>query len=234
MNQEVAQTIFYGNSGLAPEEFLGLSPRYSTSVPASAANASHVLKAGSVDTDNTSIWLIVWGDQQVHGIFPKGSKAGLIHDDYGEVTVEMTSGIAGSRMRALQERWQWKCGISVRDWRYAVRICNIDVSLLVAGTGADLTAFMIRAMHRVPSLRVGRPVFYMNRTAYSYFDIQGRDDVGSGGRFTFENIDGRERPTFRGIPVSKVESAARNGGAGPVGRFRFWYLIRASTRSHPL
>ena len=38
------------------------------------------------------------------------------------------------RMRALQERWQWKAGIALKDWRYVVRICNIDVSNLAGGS----------------------------------------------------------------------------------------------------
>jgi hypothetical protein len=151
----------------------------------------------------------LWGPQSVTGIFPKGSKAGLIHEDYGEVTVEMTAGLAGARMRALQERWQWKCGLNVRDWRYVVRIANIDIANLILNnttTTADLTSLMIRATHRPPSLNMGRAVFYMNRTAYEYLDIQRRDDVGGGGGFTYDNVDGVSRPTFRGIPVVKVDS----------------------------
>lgn len=203
MNQEVAQTLFYGNSGLAPEEFLGLSPRYSSTT---AGSGSNVLSGTGSGSDNSSIWLIVWGENTITGLFPKGSKAGLVHDDYGEVTVELTAGIAGSRMRAFQERWQWKAGLAVKDWRYAVRICNIDISNLVAKTSAaDLSELMIRAMHRIPSLKIGRAAWYMNRTCYEMFDIQGRDDVGSGGGFTFQNIDGQMRPTFRGIPVNKCD-----------------------------
>lgn len=203
MNQEMAQTLFYGNSGLAPEEFLGLAPRYSSST---AGNASHLLRAGGAGSDNMSIWLVCWGDNTVHGIFPKGSKAGLIHDDFGEVTVELTAGIAGSRMRALQERWQWKAGLALRDWRYVVRIANIDSSDLVGETSAaDLTKLMIKATHRPPSKKMGRPVFYMNRTTFEFLDIQGRDDVSSGGGLSYENIDGRERRTFRGIPIEIVD-----------------------------
>ena len=204
MNQEVAQTIFYGNSGLAPEEFLGLAPRYSSTTAGSGAN---VLLGGGSGSDNSSIWLIVWGEQSITGIFPKGSKAGLVHSDYGEVTVELTAGIAGSRMRALQERWQWKCGLAVKDWRFAVRIANIDISDLAAKVNAaDLTELMIRALHRVPSLKMGKAAFYMNRTLYSMLDIQGRDDtVAAGGGFTQMTVDGRERTTFRGIPVNKVD-----------------------------
>lgn len=206
MNQEVAQTLFYGNSGLAPEEFLGMSPRYSAI--SGATNGSNVLNGGGpAGSTNSSVWLIVWGENTVTGLFPKGSKAGLTHDDYGEVTVELTAGVAGSRMRAYQERWQWKAGLCVKDWRFAVRIANINVANLVAkASAADLTELMIKATHVVPSLKMGRAAFYMNRSVYAALDIQRRDDVGSGGGFTYENIDGAMRPTFRGIPVNKVDA----------------------------
>ena len=123
MNQEMAQTLIYGNAGLAPEEFTGLAPRYSS---LSAGNAENIIDAAGVGADNTSIWLISWGEETVHGIFPKGSKAGLVHEDFGEVTVEVTAGVAGNRMRALQERYQWKAGLVVKDWRYVVRVANMN------------------------------------------------------------------------------------------------------------
>ena len=52
MNQEMASTVFYGNSGLNPEEFTGLSIRYSS---LSAPNAQNILDAGGSGSDNTSI-----------------------------------------------------------------------------------------------------------------------------------------------------------------------------------
>jgi hypothetical protein len=203
MNQEMVQTLFYGNSGLAPEEFLGLSPRYSS---LSSTNASNVITGSGVGSDNSSIWLIVWGENTCAGIFPKGSKAGLIHEDFGEVTVELTAGVAGSRMRAFQERWQWKVGLALKDWRYAVRIANIDISNLVATTSAaDLTELMIKAIHRIPTMGMGKPVFYMNRTVFQMLDIQRRDDVISGGGLTYETIDGKRTAMFREIPIARVD-----------------------------
>ena len=232
MNQEMAGTLFYGNSGLAPEEFLGLSPRYSSTT---AGNAQNVLLGGSADVDNSSVWLVVWGPNTVHGIFPKGSKAGLIHDDYGEVTVETSAGIGGGRMRAYQERWQWKSGLALRDWRYAVRICNIDISLLVAngGTAADLTALMTKAIHRIPSMKLGKAVFYMNRTCFEFLDIQRRDDVAAGGGLTYENVDGvveahvPRHPDREGRPAAR-ERVARQLGDGTV------TFTRARARAGPL
>lgn len=204
MNQEMAQTLFYGNVGLAPEEFTGLAVRYSSTA---AANGQNIIKAGGSGSDNSSIYLVCWGAQTVHGIFPKGSKAGLMHEDLGEVTVESTAGIAGTRLRAYQDHFQWKAGIALKDWRYVVRIANIDISNLVAkSSAADLIENMIKAIHRVPNLNMGKCAFYMNRTCKQMLDIQRRDDVQSGGSLVYQDVDGKLVPTFRGIPIRTVDS----------------------------
>lgn len=204
MAQEMAQTLFYGNSGLAPEEFTGLSTRFSAI--SGATNAQNVIDGGGTGSDNTSIWLVVWGENQCCGIFPKGSKAGLQHEDYGVQTVTGTAGIGGSRLRAYQERWQWKAGIALKDWRYVVRIPNIDVSNLVGkSSAADLQELMIKATYRPPSLSMGRAAWYMNRTVAEMLDIQRRDDVGTGGGMTFDNVDGKRVGSFRNIPIRVVD-----------------------------
>lgn len=203
MNQEFSSTLFYGNSSLAPEEFTGLSIRYSSST---AANGQNVIKGGGAGSDNSSVWLIVWGDQTCHGIFPKGSKAGLQHQDLGLVTVETSAGIAGTRMRAYQDHFRWKVGIALKDWRYVVRICNIDISNLVAkSSAADLIELMIKAIHRIPNLNMGKACFYANRTVIQMLDIQRRDDMLNGG-ITYAEVDGKLIPHFRGIPIKKCDS----------------------------
>lgn len=199
MNQEVAQTIFYGNSSTAPEEFNGLAIRYADK---SAANGQNIVDAGGTGSDNSSVYLVCWGDQSVFGVFPKGSKAGLIHEDHGEETVEAAGGVAGALMRAYRERWQWKVGVVLKDWRYAVRIANIDVSNLVAqSSNADLTFNMIKAIHRIPNLKMGKCAFYVNRTVAEYLDIQRLSAVKSGGGIGYDNVDGKMQYSFRGIPV---------------------------------
>src|SRR3990167_8375258 len=42
MNQEMASTLFYGNSCTAPEEFTGLAPRYSS---LTATNGQNIIRA---------------------------------------------------------------------------------------------------------------------------------------------------------------------------------------------
>lgn len=205
MNQEFASTLIYGNASLSPEEYTGLAVRYSS---LSAGNAQNILSAGGAGADNTSIWLVVWGQGTVHGTFPKGSKAGLEHNDYSEQTVQTSDGVGGSRLRVYQEQWTWECGLTVRDWRYVVRIANIDMSMLVANdaNSAKLFQLLTKAIHRLPSENMGKAVFYCNRSIAEYLDIQGQDKVASGGQMSYEVIDGKRIVAFRGIPIRKVDA----------------------------
>lgn len=214
MNIEMAQTLFYGNTAVDPEEFLGLGPRYSLS---SAGNGQNVIKGGGGGSDNSSIWLIVWGPNTCYMTYPKGSRAGIMHEDLGLQTIETAAGIGATngRLRAYQDHWQWKCGLVLKDWRYAVRICNVDISALTTETSAaDLIKLMIKALHRIPNLQAGRPVFYCNRTVAQMLDIQSTGkNLNTGGTTVVNNVmydkDGNYGGfvnTLRGIPVRTCDA----------------------------
>lgn len=174
MNQAFCQTLFYGDTTINPERFNGLAPRYSS---LSAGNATNIIDAGGTGSDNASMWLLVWGENTVTGIYPKGSKAGLSHEDLGLIDA-FDDATPPARYRAYADLWKWKCGITVRDWRYAVRIANIDISDLVAQTGTQastaatwLPYLMVRAMARIPNMGKGSAVFYANRTVKEMLSI---------------------------------------------------------------
>ena len=176
MNQTQAETMFYGNPGTDPKKFLGLAPRYGD---LSADNSVNILDAGGTGSDNASVYLVVWGDNTVYCPFPKGSKAGLTHEDLGEQTVYNSD---GTRLQAFATRYQWKNGLVVKDWRYVVRICNIDISDLIGVTGTQantaatsLVKLMARATYRIPNMAMGRAAFYMNRTVHSGLSIAAMD-----------------------------------------------------------
>lgn len=166
MNQTMAQTLFYGNPATDPKQFLGLASRYSAS---SAGNGQNIIKAGGSGSVNTSIWLVVWGENTVFCPFPKGSKAGLMHEDLGLNTVWDSN---QGRYQAYRTHYQWKNGLVVKDWRYIVRVANIDTTITSNNLAADLIALMSRALDRIPNFGMGRPVFYMNRTVYSILRLQ--------------------------------------------------------------
>jgi hypothetical protein len=204
MNIEFSQTLFYGNEGTEPEAFTGFASRYNDQ---SATNGENILTdAATPDgTDNTSIWLICWGTNTVHGIFPKGSKAGLSTEDKGQVTAENIDGSSG-RAEIYRSHYRWDCGLSVRDWRYVVRI-NIDQENLVknAATGPDLIDLMAQATELVPSLTMGRPVFYCNRTVKSFLRRQIANKIASS-TLTMDMVAGKHVTMFDGIPVRRCDA----------------------------
>jgi hypothetical protein len=196
MNQKVATTLFYG-SALTPQEFVGLAARYSDTT---AGNGDNVIKAGGSGADNTSIWLCAWDEETLTGIYPKGSTAGLSHEDLGMETSNNAGGVTGALLRVYRDHWMWKCGIALRDWRYVVRIANIDLSDLAGGSPADLIDLMEQAEETLPN-ELGTRVFYMNRRVRRFLRKQYREDVTSGGQLKYEVVAGKPATMFGTTPV---------------------------------
>lgn len=203
MSEEIAQTIFYGNEGTEPEAFTGLSPRFNSLTTAN--NADNVIDGGGSGTDNASIWLCVWGPNSGFGITPKGSKAGLQMEDKGQVTIENIDG-AGGRMEAYRSHYRWDAGLTIRDWRYFVRIANIDRSALTtdASTGANLNNLMFEAIDRIPNLGAGRAVFYMDRGLKTKLSQQSAALIKQSS-LTVEQLGGVPVTMFHGIPIRRVD-----------------------------
>jgi hypothetical protein len=201
MSQNMATTLFYGNSSIDPEKFTGLSPRYSSTT---AANGANILLGGGSGSDNTSVWLVGWSPRTCYGIVPKGGKAGIEHEDLGLGDAFDSD---NNRFRAYMEWWKWTAGLALKDWRYVVRIPNIDVSNLVAdSSAADLLTLMSNAQEALPSTGGIRTAFYMNRTVKSVLRNQARAAVSSGGGLTFENVAGKSVMSFASIPVRTCDA----------------------------
>lgn len=201
LNQGFAQVLVYGDPTVAPAVFRGLFPRYNKI--SGGAFAQNILSGGGSANVNTSIWLVCWGPGTVCGIFPKGSKAGITHTDLGIGVVENVAGVGGARMLAYREHWEWDCGLAVKDWRYAVRICNIDTTITSNTVAADLISLMSRAIDRLPSETAGRCAFYMNRTIYSVLKIQALNK--SSNALSVEEGLTQITVKFLGVPLRKVD-----------------------------
>lgn len=211
INQEVAETMFYGAEATHPEEFTGLSPRFNDLT--SAENKVNIIDNGGTDADNTSIWLVVWGPSTVHGIYPKGSKGGLQMNDKGQVTIENVDG-EGGRMEAYRTHYRWDLGLVVRDWRYVVRIANVKSALLQADTVDAITAqknlirSMIRASERIPTFGVGRAAWYCNRTVRTALRLGIVERIAN--NLTWETVEGKRVMTFDNIPIRRVDAITNN------------------------
>ncbi len=206
MNQTMATTIFYGNTNTNPALFTGLMPRYpqygSEAITQTAYNCIDSYPSSS-GADQTSIWLIVWGPNTVHAIYPKGSAGGgFQHNDLGEVTLMDTQTPAG-RYQGYRTHYKWDLGFTVRDWRYAVRCANIDTSAMNSTT-VDLYTAMTRAYYRIPSFGMGRAVFYCNNLVLQYLQIQGA--AKSNLALKYEEVGGVPKTSYLGIPIKRCDA----------------------------
>jgi len=193
MTNEFERQAFYGNSAVVQEELDGIIPRMT-------AASDTVIDAGGAGSDNASIVLVGWGAQTIYGIYPKGTTAGIKHEDLGKHTSETSSGL----MEVYRDRWQVNAGIAVEDPRYLAAIRAIDVSTLVAdttGATTNLINLMIQLVHSVYNIDspLIKPVIYMPRTINMMLDIQANNK--SNVYLTTEQVDGRRHLSFRGIPI---------------------------------
>jgi hypothetical protein len=205
MNQEMARTLIYGNEGTDPAKFTGLAPRYNS---LTAPSGENIINGGGTGADNTSIWLVTWGPNTLHGIFPKGSRVGLSADDKGQVTIEDVDG-KGGRMEAYRTHYKWDIGLTVRDWRYGARVANIDVSALTDPSTASaatqaLITLMIQASERIPNFGMGRSAWYCNRTIREALRLGILNKIA--GNLTWETVAGRRVMMFDDIPVRRTDA----------------------------
>lgn len=200
MNKNFAEKLIYGDSSQDPEQIMGLAPRFSS---LSAENGGNIINASGTGSDNTSIWLVVWGPSTCHAIYPKGSSAGIQSKDLGEQTLLDAD---GGRYQGYRTHYKLDVGLSLRDWRYVVRIANIDVSDLTktGSTGADLVDLIVQALELVPNLSMGRAAIYCNRTVRSFLrrQISNKDNV----NLTLETVGGKRVLMFDGVPVRRTDA----------------------------
>lgn len=220
MNQSLAQALFYGDTSINPERFVGFAPRYYTYSPSATQTSGpqyNVISATSSQTTTTnlgctSIWLIGWGEDSVHGIFPKGSKAGLTMEDLGKQTLLDTQSPQG-RYEGYRTHFKWDCGLCVRDWRYVVRTCNIDVASLAttsdsSDTSANILKYMSLMIDKIPPSGRSRLVFYMNQSTRAMLRVKMLTKSNTWLEIS-DWVQGRQLPRpsllFQGIPVRRVD-----------------------------
>lgn len=205
LTQNFATTFWYADKS-TPEKPLGMSPRYG--VLSGSEIADNVHAQGGAGADNTSIWYGRLSPQNLAIITPEGSPSGGVeHESKDDHITENAGGVPGNFMSTYIDHWMWNVGIALMDWRYWVRMCNIDVSALLAGAGADLLDALIKAESVVPDDAASMPgVILMNKTVWHMFRIQVRDAVSAGGGLTYENVGGMLKPFWNGNRIIVTDS----------------------------
>ncbi|MFY9350529.1 MAG: major capsid protein [Sphingobium sp.] len=214
MNQTMAGLVVYGNAATNPKAFTGLAPRFNS---LSGPYGQQVIDAGGTGTDNSSIYLVGWGAQGVKGIYPKGTKAGLLHHDLSAHTGMGDDGYPlgvevldadGNPYIGYKDHYEWNAGLSVKDPGYVVRIANIDKSLLSidGSTGAVIQRLMVTALETIKSTETAGMKFgwYMPRQIRAMLRQQLLEKKNA--FLSYEEVGGRKVTAFEQIPVRRIDA----------------------------
>lgn len=191
--QDFSKSFFYASDKTNVDQVTGMAPRLDS---LSGYGAEQIVSAGTPgDNTNTSIWGVIFGTSGVHGIYPRGTKAGLSHNDRGILDVNDEN---GDPYPAYVTDWEWKYGFAVRNVKKIVRIANIDTRNL---EGIDLLEQLIKASYRLDKAGEGRLVWFCNKTIAQALDLQARREVQTGGQLGYTEVDGKPVVEFRKSPI---------------------------------
>ena len=199
MRQKVASTLFYGDSNKDPDEFNGFAMRYPSKT------SPNVIDAGGTGNNCTSAYLVAWGSDMAHGLYPKGSTGGLSHEDLGKY---MTQDTEGRKYQCTGDKYNWRCGLTVRDWRSVVRLANIPVEKLMLRKGEtgfiDLQKLTILAKNKMPENMRNKAIWYVNSEVMTALELQA-SDAGNVHLVYGELWNSKAVPNIHGRPIRQCD-----------------------------
>jgi len=209
LTQTMTETLLDGNTDTDPEKFMGFNERFNDT---SAENGRMIVQSSNnTGSASASIWGIVWDSRSAHGIFPKGSSAGLKHEDLGQETLTDSNTPTGM-YEGYRSHYQWKHGLSVRDWR---QICRVQVIAgdLSANGGADkILDLLVDAYNNLQAPNRGRLVFYTTREIKTALDIEAVNKTNMA-LAQQQQDNGGPVTTFWGYPIKHLETLSSYGEA---------------------
>jgi hypothetical protein len=205
LSNDLEAAYFYASLASTPEQIQGLAARLASTTGKYGGQIvlPDIATSGS---DQSSMWLVVWGPDTVFGIYPKGSPMGLQMEDLGK---QLTLDSGGTNeFVAYVSRWNWTCGLCVKDYRGLVRLPNIDTSA-ISETGSLLLQAMTKMVAQGKrQFKKGRPAIYNNLTVSTYLDLQALDSVRNS-TLKIEDVGGTPVTKFLGVPV-RITDAITN------------------------
>lgn len=198
MGQTFGTTLWYGNVNADPAAFTGFQPRLetlATAITGSQVRAHHSSPAGS---DYTSIYVIDWGEDACHLVYPMKGSPGISAEDQGKQRV---TDDASKPFMALVTEYNWNVGLAVEDPRHVGRLCNIDVSqALNDSTFANLLATsLVKMLAAMPGPEGNQRVLYTTRNIVAALQLQVQQQ--SNVLFKFAEYLGAQTLHFQGHPI---------------------------------
>ena len=199
MNDTLITDFFYGAD---PEGIKGIATRLNK------LSHKQVVNAGGTGSNLASIYIVKWDTDEVTGIYPKETKAGL---DVFMKENELVPDKDGKTFLAHITMWSWFVGLKVRDERYIARLCNIDRDVLLGSGDAakearqDLFRKLILAQDKIYHVNDGRVVMYADPQIFSILKIAAFEK--SNMALGYSDIrDDRRVLSFAGIPIKRNDA----------------------------
>ncbi|MCF8012414.1 MAG: hypothetical protein K9L56_14170 [Clostridiales bacterium] len=192
MGQNFADTFIYGNTEKNPNQFHGLAPRLDD------ASYANVIDAGGSGSDLTSIYVVQWGPNRSHFIYPKNSQIGIEVNDKG---LQLVDGDNSGQFYAYVTQFKLKVGLFVHDARCVWRIANIETPS--SSSNSFDPDDLIRLLRKLPFNGRGA-VIYANGDLLADLDVETQDKTNV--NYSPDNPYGRPVTTFRGFPVRQVDA----------------------------
>lgn len=191
LGQEVENDYLNGDESSDPESINGLLTRRNDP----SANPSLYVNglASTATSTCMSVLLVGRGKRGVYCWYPRGSKAGITRQNYGDTLRDDTNG----SLPMYRERVEFQGGLAVADDRYLIRAHSIDRTQPLDG-GADMIEVMIEMLGKLKRMDMD-PLFIMSREAWIRTWQQGNNR--RDGNVTSDNLAGKPVFVFYGVPV---------------------------------
>jgi len=176
----VAKLLFYGDTKDTPKAINGFSSVFGEYAPDNLSddklaafyclNGAHA--SPSADAKRRSVWFVGWGRKSAYATYPEGSNAGI---KIGELKSQYLpgkddDGNETDMLWGIQE-FNHDVGLTVKDYRYCGRICNIDISNALSANAPDYTELMRRIICRVKGEGASGH-WYMCRQMFEVLSVQ--------------------------------------------------------------
>ena len=159
MGQTQAEDIFYGSHKASVDNMDGFAIRR-TGIDGKLC----VNMGGSDATHNTSVYIVKWGMDKAHLIYPKGAAGlGCERKDMGECTSEMSD---GKKMQVYRNYFSASYGLTLRNEKALVRLANINTS---TASGDDIVKAILKAYHQL-AVGDGTIAVYANADVLALID----------------------------------------------------------------
>ena len=190
LGEDFAASIFYGKKS---NGIVGLASRYGKL----SDEDRQVVDFGGTGSKLSSVFCVKWDPQEVTGIYPKNSSAGLKVVPQSNIYYP---GENGKQMLAHVTEYKWMVGLKVRDRRFISRVCNIPVGEMDADGMKRLLDTMIICKNRVHKVTQGRVCFYVSPDAYTMLEIAAMNKANLA--LAYKELQSDTRLiTFAGIPI---------------------------------